>query len=461
MYINFKSNDQLQQKKRFQQKEQIFENSSCKYPESVIIKNFYYLLKSFESKNIEQMILVFSNLNKIAKRQSINDFIEYNQYSISQVIIKSLFIRDMKLYYLILSFLYKLFSYDSPPLLKSLLNAGLINSLLLSVNFHSKEEDAVITTFQILHEIVIESKHVRQMFLDPSFFTLSMMMLKSNEYSYKIKQMIVLFIKELANNELTENEFNAFIVFIREILSFKELSFLWTFSLDIVNVLIVDKNTAETILNDNEFYIPIHEILSTSDDKEVILSSLSLISEYYQYSSKLLSIDHTFIFIFLKSGDEQILYNTFKVISNMINQGFLNIYEDHNIYDILKYHYENSSYKVKIQISYILGNIIRTNSLEDLRKIIEFDFMDNLIQMLVTQDLHFFNHIIGIITKLLRSNITFNPPDIFWNQFEESGGVDILNEISMSNLGVISDRAYRFIDKIYSLRPHDFYNNNH
>ncbi|OHS98750.1 hypothetical protein TRFO_08764 [Tritrichomonas foetus] len=422
-------------------------------PQNLIISKFHDFYNFFNQKNLNGMMKTINILSGIAKKQIIYDFDEFETFNLAEIFIKVLYIHNHQIHITIIRFLVYLFQHDEPPLLKYFVEKGIINSLLFSVQKYLDNEEIVLETFHIIYEIALEKSDVMHQFVKFQFLDLFLLIFRNDSFSKSMRIAIFNFLTELAEEELSYEELDNILMITRNILEDHQLIFLWESAFDTLFSLIADQKTAQYIMIEKDFCSICNDIFSNCSENEILTSVISVLSSYFHYSNTIIPFNYEKMLGCLSILNDKYICVTLKTISNIIVQGHIKELFDMKFLGALKSNLQDQSYNVKQEILYVIGNIIRNIGSDYISNLIQYDFMDDFIQMLDTQDLKFFNFVIGIITKLLRSNVKYDPFDIFWIQFEQNNGVEKMQELAFSSNGEMSERAERFLNKLYSLRP--------
>lgn len=441
-------------------------NDESDISNSIILSLFQVFSTSFYQKDIIYMEKSIQELSRIAETHTIFYFPELDQYNISQIIIQSLYIPNAKYHNSLLRFFHFAFKHDQIDFINSFMRNSLFLSLIESINVFPEKEIAIRQSFEILNEISMvnkddnensESKELLHQLLEFPFIDLFLKLFRDNNLSQEAIISIFSIIANIAQDELSKIEMNNLLILLRQIFDDKSINFMWENAFDTLYLLIADKSTAEFVMIKEEFYVQCSRIILETNDINTIESIIYVFESYFTYTSLLFTGIEPVIgkIIQLSKQYEDLSYPTLCFMISLIRQNHLAILMNFDIFQLLKNCFQTGKYKIKKMCLKAMKILIPKLTNEQIIKIIiPFNFMEDFVQVLCAFNLHkIFNTSIGIIARLLRSKNSFQPQDIFWVQFEQSCGVEILTEIANSDDQEFAIRASWFLEKIYSLRP--------
>lgn len=444
-------------------------------PWSKIISLFQDYNSAFSENDIASMIAIIQELADIAKKQPIYYFKELEDYSLSQIINQSLYLPNLIYHSSLLDFFLFSFKHGELQFINSFVKNDLFVDIINSILLFPDNESILPHSFAVINEVTAQSResNIKSMnetihqLIKPEFLETFLDLFRRECFSIEAKIEMISIIKN-SSHYLSIIELNNLLSFLRKIFEDESLNFLYPKSFEILNELIQKdvlesiRETAEYIMIEKEFHIVCTKILLNTDCKDIIESISYFLKLYFKQTSTIFpDIDITFNRILqLSIENELLLRSTFSLFNRFLHRkehvkDFIQNVLNFDKFQFLKNYYQEASYCIKKKILKFLSLVIPELTDEQIVEIvIPLNFMEDFVQILDANDLHLiFNKFIGIITRLLRRKISYNPPDVFWIQFEECGGVKILEDISNGEEKDIANRASCYLKNVLSLRP--------
>lgn len=441
------------------------DNEKLLISQAEIVSLFYSYYNAYSENDIESMTSLIQKLANVTKNQYIDYFPEFDQYNLSQLINESFYFSDELYHNSLLDFFQTIFQSDHFSFYDSFLSNGLFKSLLHSITIFPENEHVLLQSFKVIYEISQKNEEIFHQLLAPEFLNLFLALFRSEDISADVKINIASILNNSYLGKITKSGkifyMRNLLLILRQIFEDFSLDFMWSVSFHILNLMITNKSNAEYIIIKKEFHFQCTQILLNSDSADIGESIINVFKSYFTHTPLLFDDIESIVnkIIQLVTENETLLYPALCFLNKFIQQGHLNILMDFDIFEFFKNYFQEGNYKIKKKILKAVSNAIRQLTKEEMIQIIiPLNFMEDFVQILCINDHHMvFDKFIGAIARLLRTHVDYDPPDVFWIQFEECCGVEIIEEISNGEDQEFAKRASRFLEKIYSLRP--IYNN--
>ena len=407
-------------------------------------------LRFFQEEDISNMLKIIIQLQKISKNDHCNPIDEFNGSDILQKLCTSLLFKDSTFHIELLRFFCSILKFSQQQSIDLLVNNGFLILLMHYIDFD--DEGNLYYSLKCISLLIIHSNKVSNQLLKKDCLEIFFQIIQEDSYIEDIRIESGKILVLLSKFSLNQSELDNILIIVRQIFGDKMLSLIWEHGLEIIFNLIVNNYTANYIMVDKEFCEILNNFLNCNDDSYLV-NTLLIFYAYFENSSKKIDINYI-IFVNLCLSDKQnIAEISLMTIKKIIQDNLINEIINYNLFDNLKVIIENGSFKNKYLAASIISDIIRNDTIEIINYLINLDFIGSLVLLLEMNDLKFFNLAIGAITRLLRKNISFEPNDIFWIQFENGGGIEVLENLVYQDCNELSNRAKQFLEKIYSLRP--------
>lgn len=393
-------------------------------------------------------------------------------------------------------------SYDFMPSLIFLYNSSneeismLTALLLFKISYHPRSEIIeclVVNHFfeQILERVLLYSNQ------NEDFIKISLKCIKNilidfssaTEIIYKNPEIIENFIQLISTQSLSnmcvrkiidilsfissfEIEFNQKLHILDESIRFlndTSYELFWSSLLCIPASMIINNDSRQEIL-EKKNVLQICQNFIRSDDKSLIKSAIRCVGRHFLYSTEYICIDFNKIMkCALSESDDELSYISLWLLSNALatNSETISLIEnDGNIYDLLYSFFEKSRrLKCKYEAANGMYSIIRQGTKDQIKKAIKSNFISALIQS-IEVEVEANGNEIGLTEKILKAlNFLFNVKiiqlndinltNICWNQFYESCGDSIIENLVQSDSENISLIAQDFLKKMKSSKTHN------